>query len=171
MKNRIRTSLAVMALIGSIFLFVRAGDDYFEISKNLDIFASLYREINTNYVDDTKPGELMKTGIEAMLSSLDPYTNYIAESQIEDYRFMTTGQYGGIGALIQKRGDQVLVTETYDGFPAQTIGLLIGDRITSIDGNNVVGKSTSDISDFLKGQPKTDVDIEVERGFGESMNR
>ena len=171
MKKKFKTTVAVLALLGSVFLFARAGDDYFEISKNLDIFASLYREINTNYVDDTKPGELMKTGIEAMLSSLDPYTNYIPESQIEDYRFMTTGQYGGIGALIQKRDDQIVITETYDEFPAQNAGLLIGDRIISIDGKNVVGKSTSEISDFLKGQPKTTVDMEVERGSGDAMKK
>ena len=97
MKKQFRYLVLSLTLIGTSFLFIRASEDYFEISKNLDIFASLYREINSNYVDDTKPGSLMKIGIDAMLQSLDPYTNYIPESQIEDYRFMTTGQYGGIG--------------------------------------------------------------------------
>ena len=146
------------------FLFIRASDDYFEISKNLDIFASLYREINTNYVDDTKPGKLMKVGIDAMLQSLDPYTNYIPESQIEDFRFMTTGQYGGIGALIQKREDDIVVAETYDDYPAQKEGVLIGDKIVEVDGNIIKGKTTAEISEFLKGQPDTEVTVKLERG-------
>ncbi|MEQ8323635.1 MAG: S41 family peptidase [Vicingaceae bacterium] len=169
MKKRIKLILLALALPLTTILFVRASDDYFEISKNLDIFASLYRELNTNYVDQTKPGELMKTGIEAMLASLDPYTNYIAETQIEDYRFMTTGQYGGIGALIQKRGELVIVSETYDDFPAQKSGLLIGDIIVEIDGNNVVGKNTSEISEFLKGPPDSEVSIKIERGTDEDL--
>lgn len=152
-----------MALMASLML-ISAGENYFEITKNLDIFASLYREINMNYVDETKPGKLMKVGIDAMLKSLDPYTNYIPESRIEDFMFMTTGQYGGIGALIQKREDGVVITETYDGFPAQETGLLIGDKIIEIDGNDVVDKSTTEISQFLKGQPGTKVEIKVERG-------
>jgi carboxyl-terminal processing protease len=85
---------------------ISAGDSYFEISKNLEIFTELYKELNIYYVDDTQPGKLMKTGIDAMLTSLDPYTQYIPESDMEDYRFMTTGQYGGIGALIKKQGRQ-----------------------------------------------------------------
>jgi carboxyl-terminal processing protease len=88
-----------LSLFSVLVLFTATSytEDFFEISKNLDIFATLYKEINNYYVDETKPGELMKEGIDAMLSSLDPYTNYIPESDIEDYRFMTTGQYGGIG--------------------------------------------------------------------------
>ena len=170
MKKKTKIILLALAIPLSAFIYMGAGDPYFEISKNLDIFASLYRELNTNYVDETKPGELMKTGIEAMLASLDPYTNYIAESDIEDYRFMTTGQYGGIGALIQKRGDDVIITETYDDFPAQMNGLLIGDRIVTIDGKDVTGKKTDEISEFLKGQAGTEVSIKVLRGTDKDVN-
>lgn len=163
--TRITKSIIIVLIsLSAFFLFIRATDEYFEISKNLDIFASLYREINTNYVDETKPGNIMKVGIDAMLRSLDPYTNYIPESQIEDYRFITTGQYGGIGALIQKREDYVIITETYDGFPAQKQGVLIGDKIIEVDGKDIKGKSTSEISEFLKGQPSSTVVIKLERG-------
>src|SRR5688572_4696806 len=94
------------AIAGAGAFTISAGDSFFEISKNLEIFTELYKELNIYYVDDTQPGKLMKTGIDAMLASLDPYTQYIPESDIEDYRFMTTGQYGGIGALIKKKDDK-----------------------------------------------------------------
>ena len=108
-------------------------DDYFEISKNLDIFTTLYKELNTFYVDETDPGKLMKEGIDKMLKSLDPYTAYIPESEIEDFRFMTTGQYGGIGAMITKRKEYVFISEPYEGYPAQKAGLMAGDKISEIN--------------------------------------
>ena len=106
-----------------------ATDEYFEISKNLTIFSEVYKNINLNFVDETNPGELMKTGIDAMLRSLDPYTNYIPESNIEDYRMMQSGQYGGIGSLIQQREDYILITNPYQNYPAQKAGLAAGDKI------------------------------------------
>ena len=87
------------------------GNSYFEIAKNIDIFTTLYKELNVFYVDETDPGEIMKKGIDEMLKSLDPYTTYIPESEIEDFRFMTTGQYGGIGAIITKREDYEYISE------------------------------------------------------------
>lgn len=138
-------------------------DEYFEISRNMDIFATLFRELNIYYVDETKPGDLMKKGIDSMLESLDPYTNYIPESEIEDYRFMTTGQYGGIGALIGQKGDQVVITDPYEGFPAQKADLRAGDVIIEIDGKAVKGKKYDEISKILKGQPKTPVKLLVKR--------
>ncbi|HRQ84750.1 MAG TPA: peptidase S41, partial [Flavobacteriales bacterium] len=97
---------------------IAAGDNYFEIGKNLEIFNELYKDINIYYVDEVSPGELIGTGIDAMLESLDPYTQYIPESDMENYRIMTTGQYGGIGAMIRKKGDWVVVSEPYEGYPA-----------------------------------------------------
>lgn len=138
-------------------------DDYFEISKNLDIFSGIYREVNMYYVDSTDPGKLMKKGIDSMLESLDPYTNYIPESDIEDYRFLTTGQYGGIGALIKQRGDNVVISDPYEGYPAQKAGLLAGDVILEIDGKVVRNKKTDDISRLLKGSPKTQVKLLIQR--------
>ncbi len=103
---------------------VAAGDNYFEISKNLEIFTELYKELNVYYVEDTKPGTLIKTGIDAMLTSLDPYTQYIPESDIEEYRFQTTGQYGGIGELIKRSKEGGMqVSEPYEGYPAAKSGI------------------------------------------------
>ena len=116
--KKIRNYFLVLVFAATIFGSFSFVDNYFEVSKNLDIFATLFREVNMYYVDDTKPGDLMKKGMDAMLESLDPYTNYIPESEIEDYRFMTTGQYGGIGSLIRKRKDQIVISEPYEGYPA-----------------------------------------------------
>lgn len=138
-------------------------DSYFEVSKNLDIFATLFRELNIYYVDETNPGDLMKKGIDDMLASLDPYTNYIPESEIEDYRYMTTGQYGGIGALIRQDGDYVVISEPYEGFPAQKADLRAGDKILKINDTEAKGKKTEDISKFLKGQPSSTIKLLIER--------
>jgi carboxyl-terminal processing protease len=148
--------------IASVFAF-NSSQDYFEISKNLDVFNTLYRELNIAYVDETKPGQLMKTGIEAMLASLDPYTNYIAENDIEDYRMMTTGEYGGIGALIQDVDKKITITEPYDGFAAYRAGLRAGDEIVEVNGVNVVGKKTEDITTMLKGQAGTPIKLKIIR--------
>ncbi len=147
----------------SFFAFDQA-DNYFEISKNLEIFASLYKEVNTYYVDEIEPGTLMHKAIDEMLKSLDPYTNYISESEIEDYRFMTTGQYGGIGAQIATRKDYIMVREPYDGYAAQKAGLRAGDMILEIDGKSTKDKTTDDVSKLLKGSPGTDVKLLVRRG-------
>ncbi len=151
-------------------------DSYFEVSKNLDIFATLFRELNIYYVDETNPGDLMKKGIDDMLSSLDPYTNYIPESEIEDYRYMTTGQYGGIGALIRQDGDYVVISEPYEGFPAQKADLRAGDKILRINDTDGKGKKTDDISKFLKGQPSSTIKLLIEREgekkpFEKTINR
>jgi len=161
--KKIKIAIITGAVAISGFLSYGFVDNYFELSKNLDIFATLYKEVNTYYVDETKPGELMKTGIDAMLKSLDPYTNFIPESQIEDFKFMTTGQYGGIGALIHKDGDHVVISEPYEGFPAYNANLKAGDILIEVDGKKVSGKSTSEISEALKGQPNTLVKLLIER--------
>ena len=150
--------LVLMALLTWSF-----KDDYFEISKNLDIFATLFREVNLYYVDEVPPGALMKTGIDAMLESLDPYTNYIPEEDIEDARFMTTGQYGGIGALIRTKDDFVVIAEPYENSPAAKADLRAGDVIMEIEGRSTEGKSTNDVVKFLKGTPNTPVKIKIKR--------
>ena len=148
--------------IASVFAF-NFSQDYFEVSKNLDVFNTLYRELNIAYVDETKPGQLMKTGIEAMLASLDPYTNYYAENDIEDYKFMTTGEYGGIGALIQDVNNKITVTEPYETFAAYKAGLRAGDEIIEVNGINVSGKKTEDITNMLKGQAGTPIKLKIIR--------
>ncbi|MFN5629583.1 MAG: S41 family peptidase [Bacteroidota bacterium] len=117
--KKIKITLVAIAISASLFTAYSFTDSYFEISKNLDIFATLFREVNTYYVDETKPGDMMKKAIDSMLDDLDPYTNYIPESELEDYKYMTTGQYGGIGSLIRKKGDYIAISEPYEGFPAQ----------------------------------------------------
>ncbi len=119
----------------------KTDTDYFEISKNLKLVSSIYEKINTHYVDEIIPGRVMKKGIDAMLKSLDPYTVYISEEQIEDFRFATTGEYGGIGATIKKRNNKTLVSELYENSPASKNGRIPGDEIISIDGDLVFKKS------------------------------
>jgi carboxyl-terminal processing protease len=140
-----------------------AVDQGFEILKNLDIFSSLFKEINTNYVDPISPGDLTKTAIDAMLESLDPYTNYIPESEIEDFKFITTGEYGGIGALIHQQGDFVVISEPYEGSPAQKNDLRAGDKIYEINGQSAKGKTYDAVSAILKGQAGTKLIMSVLR--------
>lgn len=155
----------------SFYSFVdEYGDKYFEIAKNLDIMATLFREVNTYYVDEVEPGKLMRVGIDAMLESLDPYTNYISEDQIEDFRTMTTGQYGGIGAVIGKRNDDIVVIIPYEGDPADAAGLKAGDKIIKIDDIELADKSTNDVSKLLKGQANTSLELTIKR-HGESDSR
>lgn len=159
-KPIIVLSIALAALMPLAFT---GSNSYFEISKNLDIFATLYREVNTYYVEDVDPSKFMRTGIDAMLESLDPYTNYISEADIEGYRFQTTGRYGGIGAIIRKSGDYIVIAEPYKGFPADKAGLRAGDQIMEVDGNSTKGKNVEDVSKILKGSPGTEVKVLVLR--------
>jgi carboxyl-terminal processing protease len=159
--KKIRFLLVFLAIGSYAFLSYSFTDNYFEISKNLDIFSTVLRELDLYYVDTIRPGDLVKTGIDAMLNSLDPYTDYIPESEIEDYKFMTTGEYGGIGALIQEDSDCIEIAEPYEGSPAAKAGLIAGDKIMSIDGIPTKGKNTADIGKLLKGQPGTSVKMLV----------
>lgn len=131
--------IIICLVVASVFTF-SFSQDYFEISKNLDIFNTLYRELTISYVDETKPGQLIKTGIDAMLLSLDPYTNYYAENDMEDYKLMTTGEYGGLGALIQDVDKKITITEPYEGFSAFKAGLRAGDEIIEVNDKSVQGK-------------------------------
>ncbi|MGZ3898902.1 MAG: S41 family peptidase [Bacteroidia bacterium] len=135
--------------------------DYFEISKNLDIFNAAYRELNVSYVDGTKPGQLMKTAIDAMLMSLDPYTNYYTENDIEDFRTLTTGEYGGIGASVNDINGKLIIADPVEGFTAFKAGIRSGDQIVGINGINVEGKRTEDIGHLLKGQAGTPVKLRI----------
>ncbi|MEI6899067.1 MAG: S41 family peptidase [Bacteroidota bacterium] len=173
--NRFIQFLLVLIFVFPLFHEVKgqgSNDQGFEILKNLDIYSTLMKELNTNYVDQINPGELTKTGIDAMLESLDPYTNYITESEIEDVRFITTGQYGGIGALIHQQGDYVVISEPYEGSPAQKSDLRAGDKILEINGQSAKGKSYSDVSAILKGTAGTSITIKVLRdGVNEPIEK
>jgi len=158
-----KTWIASALLIAVLSSATVLTDEYFEISKNLEIFTSLYKELNIYYVDDTKPGTLMKTGIDAMLRSLDPYTVYYPESKIEDAIFMQTGQYGGIGASVGTIDGKITIMETFQGFAAVKAGLKAGDVITKVAGKSVEGKNHEDITDLLMGQPGSVVELTITR--------
>ena len=161
-KFKIIISILLLLIIIPFSGFTQ-NQNNFEISKNLDIYTTLFKELNINYVDEISSGELMETGIDAMLKSLDPYTIFIPESEVEDYRFITTGQYGGIGALIHKQGDYIVISEPYKDMPAYKAGLKAGDKILKIDNKPLKGKKSSEISTILKGQPGTTIKILIER--------
>lgn len=163
--------IIIFVIIGIFSFRAVVGDISFELVKNLDIFTSVMQELNKNYVDEIQPGSLTKTAIDEMLKSLDPYTEFIPESDIEDYKLMTTGQYGGVGALIQKLDSFVVVSEPYEGFPAYNAGLRAGDIILEINGVSVKGKSTQEVSDMLKGAPDTDVEITFKNIFDDNIKK
>jgi len=163
MKRPLKILLVVMCAFVGVAAVNTDHGKYFEISKNIEIFTNLYKEINTYYVDDIDPAKLMRTGVDAMLESLDPYTNYISESEIEGFRYMTEGKYNGIGAQIRKTGDYVTITEPYENCPAQKAGLKAGDVLLEIDGKSAKNKSTDDISNILKGFPGTEVILTIKR--------
>ena len=156
--------LLVLVLFAALSVgFVTKSEKDFAIAKNLDIFVTLFREVNTFYVDSIDPEKLIDAGINGMLESLDPYTTYIPEKDADEFKFMTTGKYGGIGALIRKAGDYTMISEPYEGFPAQRSGIVAGDTIMSINGASTKGKSISDVSEMLKGTPNTSLTLKIKR--------
>lgn len=154
--------VGILALAIGFFGF-KQDDKNFQIAKNLDIYYTLFRELNLFYVDDVDPNKLVKASIDKMLESLDPYTNYIPEDDVEDFRFMTTGEYAGIGALISKQKGKIVISEPYEGFPAQKSGLKAGDVLLEVSGKSTEKMSTSDVSNLLKGPANKDVVVKVER--------
>ena len=153
-----------MMMLGiSLMGMAQEKQNNFEISKSIDIYNSLLRELNLNYVDEISPAELNETAIDAMLGGLDPYTVFIPESEIESYRLMTTGEYGGIGALIQYDGEYTRISEPYEGWPAQKAGIQAGDAILSVNGVDTHKKPTDQVSELLKGQPGTEVRLKIKR--------
>lgn len=156
--------ITAAVLVAGISLFSFTNDQKnFEIAKNLDIYYTLFRELNTFYVDEINPNKLVKTSIDKMLESLDPYTNYISEADVEDFRFMTTGEYAGIGALISKQNGVIVIAEPYEGFPAQKYGLKAGDIILEVEGKATATMSTEDVSNLLKGPALKPVKLKIQR--------
>jgi len=159
--------IAGAALSATAFMFIKAqnNDPYFEIAKNLDIYTNLFKELNTFYVDPIEPGKLVKTGVDAMLQELDPYTNYISEADVEEYEIMTTGKYGGIGANMQRKGNDIYVADVYENSPAHKAGLHPGDMIEAIDGQSLKGKTIEDLGSLLKGSPGTQLKMKVKDAY------
>jgi len=164
MKSTLKISGIVLILLAGMATTVnRDTGKYFEITKNIEIFTNLYKELNTYYVDDLDPGKLMRTGIDAMVASLDPYTNYISESDIESYRYMTEGRYNGIGARSKKMGEFVTITELYEGQPADRAGLKPGDQIIAVNGQDAKNKDPEAVNNILQGFPGTEVELTIRR--------
>ena len=164
MHTKTYKKLLIVVLTAFILIAAtKSDDDYFEISKNLRIMSSVYEKLNGFYVDEVLPGKVMKTGINAMLKSLDPYTVYISESEIEDFRFATTGEYGGIGATIKIKEDQVIVSELYKNSPASKSKLQPGDQIIDIDGIKLKGKTLDEIGNLLKGAAGSQTLLRIKR--------
>ena len=155
-------TLLLVAGISTGFLINQETRD-FRIAKNLDIFFSLFRELNTFYVDDIDPDKVIKAGIDNMLKTLDPYTVYYPESESDEFAFMTTGKYGGIGSQVRSNGDYAVVTEIYKGFPADMAGIKAGDILKKVDDVSLKGLSSESVSEKLKGNPGTELKLTVER--------
>ena len=163
MWRRYKWPVILAVLIVVAFAFRKPADKYFDIAKSIDIFATLFKEVNAYYVDEIDPQKLIRKGIDGMLQSLDPYTDYIPEDELESFRITTTGQYGGIGALIGVVNKKTVVTHPYRNFPAFKSGIKVGDEIISVNGKIVQGRPTSEVSALLKGQPKSEVEVKVRR--------
>lgn len=153
----------MVLLFFPILSYAQEKQNNFEISKSIDIYNNVLRYLNMNYVDEINPAELNETAINAMLKELDPYTVFIPESEIEDVRLLTMGEYGGIGAIIQYYDDNVHISEPYENFPAHKAGLLPGDAILEINGVNTEKKTVSEVSELLKGQPGSQLTLKIRR--------
>ncbi len=162
-KSGKKIILAGVVSIFSVFAFTTDRD--FELTKNMELFSSVLKEINTHYVEDISPLQLLKTGVKAMLKSLDPYTVYIAEEEIEDYRTSSTGQYAGIGAITRTVGGKHRVFMIYPDYPADKAGLQIGDEIVAVNGVVLAEKTESEISKLIRGQVGTAISLKVFRPF------
>jgi carboxyl-terminal processing protease len=163
-RNRIILSISLVLVAGLTtgFLITQETRD-FRIAKNLDIFFSLFREVNTFYVDEIDPDKIIKSGIDNMLKTLDPYTVYYPESEVDDFTFMTTGKYGGIGSLVRPGDDYTVINEVYKGFPADLAGIKAGDLLKKVDGVSLKGFTTDKVSEKLKGNPGTPISVTIER--------
>jgi carboxyl-terminal processing protease len=165
------TIVAVIMIVAGVsiaFLSTQETRD-FRIAKNLDIFLALFRELNTFYVDELNPDKLVKTGIDNMLKTLDPYTVYYPESEGDEVTFMTTGKYGGIGSLVRGGGEYVVISLVYKGFPADVAGIKAGDILKKVDGVSLKGVDTDVVSEKLKGNPGTIINLTIERN-GKEMD-
>jgi len=160
--NILRKSLLALILTFPL-VHASAQSNGFEVIKNLELIDLIYQNLEMYYVDDPQPGKLSKVGIDAMLKELDPYTVYYHENDMEDYRLMTTGQYGGIGAIIRKIKSFTYVIEPYENSPANKAGLKAGDKILSVDGKNMADKNSDAVSAALKGPKGTIIQVEIER--------
>lgn len=172
MRNKAKYTVIMLVTVLAMLIAGFMPQDQsrdFKIAKNLDIFFSLFRELNSFYVDDIDAEKLVRTGINEILGNLDPYTTYYSENELDDISFMTTGKYGGIGALIRKTDDYSIVTQIYKGFPADVAGIKPGDILKKVDNKSLKGLDSDKVSDNLKGDPGTSMEVTVERNGTEKV--
>lgn len=162
----IKSACAAVAAAAIFCSGIFAAKNDFGLGRNMEIMANLMRELATYYVDEVSPDEIMRNGAWGITSKLDPYTEYLPESEMYKLEMLTTGKYGGIGSLIRQDGDFVIIAEPYKGSPADRAGLMIGDKIVEIEGESARGMTTDDVSSRLKGEPKTTVRLTVEKLIG-----
>ena len=167
MQKKIIIAGILILFLGAGFTTIRNKD--LEIVKNLDIYCTLFRELNMFYVDETSPEKLITTSINSMLNSLDPYTTYIPEKEMDDFNFQTTGEYGGIGSLIRKYEERIIIADPYENFPAAKSGLRPGDILLEVDGKKTDDMEISDVSELLKGQPGTELKLKIKRPYSEEL--
>jgi len=167
MKKSLTLVLLVTSLMAST-AFVN-NNKLFEITKNIEIFSTVYQELNANYVDEIDPGQLMKIGIDAMMNSLDPYTRFYSENQIERYKFLTEGKYDGMGARAQKIGKYLTIIEPYEGHAAQKAGLKAGDKIIAVGGQSAVDKPEEEIRAMFRGAAGTELPITIQSYGSDEM--
>ena len=160
-------TLLLITGISTGFLINQETRD-FRIAKNLEIFFTLFRDLNTFYVDEIDPDKVIKSGIDNMLKTLDPYTVYYPESEVDEFTFMTTGKYGGIGSVVRSSGDYVVIIEVYKGFPADLAGIKAGDLLKKVDGISLKGFSTEKVSEKLKGNPGSELTVTIDRNGKET---
>ena len=163
MKRIANYLLTATALLGAAALLTFAAKNDFGLARNMETLVNMMRELSVYYVDEVDADRLMTDAAEGMVRRLDPYTVYMPEEEMTDFQFLTTGKYGGVGALIRKKGDGVVVAQPYKGFPADRAGLQIGDRFVEIAGKDARGMTTEQVSALLKGTPNTNVTIKVEK--------
>ncbi len=163
-KNRKTIILFVSIIVAFTLGFTVADSDYFfRVNKSIDVFGKVFKEITFNYVDEINPEVFMNTGIEGMLKSLDPYTNFISASEVSDIELITTGSYGGIGITISMRDGMIVIVSLMDGYTAQKQGLRIGDQIIEVDGKSLVNVKLEDVRHLTRGEPGTEVRVKVVR--------
>ena len=165
-RNILKITVPLLFIVMFSGFFSGKDDVYFEINKNIDLFGKVYKEVTFNYVDKVDPEQFMRAGIRGMLSVLDPYTIFIDENKKEDIDLITNGKYGGVGISIGVRGDKVTVVEVMDGYSAQKQGIRVGDNLIEAAGHQITPENVDEISNLVKGEPGTTVNLKVLRNGG-----
>ena len=166
MKNitkSVRYALIAAATLVAAGAFTAASKPDFALGRNIQILFNMFRDVSAFYVDSVDTDEMLRDAAAGMTSNLDPYTVLIPEDEMEEFEILTTGKYGGIGALVRQSGDWIAIAQPYEGFPADKAGLVIGDKLLEVDGRSIRGLDVSEVSSMLKGSPGTALRLKVEK--------